>query len=266
MKKIKNNLDNNDAECIEKNLLKSKKSNSIKKIFYAFLIQQIIWHLVLVFVYYNKRIPKYIYADNELEKNNFWIKILNLGYNKEWSNGTYGFPDFICLKFFILFYVGSFVWWYLITPYLIYKYLNVKEINIFIKSYLIILFISIIFYLVFPIECLKVFQITQRSENKSLISGLIDFLLFKTYDLDTLRFNNLPSMHVSTSWLCYIPFRNTKNNISKKIVWLQFIMAFGVFISTFVLKQHYIMDGITSIFLVEIVYFVILRKNKNKKI
>ncbi|MGL9687563.1 MAG: phosphatase PAP2 family protein [Candidatus Phytoplasma sp. TWB_XP] len=151
-------------------------------------------------------------------------------------------------------------WWFFIAPYLIYKYLDKKIIFQLLISYFIILTISLIFFFVFPVQMLKDFQF-KFDNNKNFI----DYSIKKLYENDYQRLNNLPSFHVSLSWLCYVGFRQKNEKIPKILNYGQLIFVILVFISTFVLKQHYIMDGIIAIILVETTFFLVGKKMNNIK-
>ncbi|MDV3195950.1 MAG: phosphatase PAP2 family protein [Candidatus Phytoplasma stylosanthis] len=240
---------------------KYSKKEYIKKFLFLVFIQQASYHFVLFFIYKNERmIPRYISENLISEKNNWWINILNLGLNNKFGE-TLGFPDIKYFENFVFIYLISILWWYFLTPFFVYKYLDKKTIKSLYKSTFIVLFFSLLIFIIFPIEALKIFQF--KTFKYGSISGK---LLEKIYEIDYTRLNSLPSLHVAISFLCYIPFRLKNNNVPKKVFWFQFIMAFLVFISTFAIKQHYIADGIISIILVELVYFLISRKENNKKI
>lgn len=246
----------------------TKNSKYTKKelllLIYIVLFQSIFFFILDYFLSQPLSYRKYIYQENPLENNNKWITILNLGICETFKTNIKGFPSINCLKFLILIYYGVFVSWFLITPFLAYKYIDKNRIRLLLKTYLIILLISFLIFLIFPIQALKEFQLEVDGESKSFF----DPFIAKLYKLDNRRFCSLPSLHVALSWLCYIAFRfQSDNKIIKKIMLIQLLIAILVFISTFVLKQHYIMDGVISIILVEIVlYFVFGKNQKIKKI
>ena len=109
-------------------------------------------------------------------------------------------------------------------------------------------FISIticgIIFIIFPTTI-------QRPEIKTV--GISTFLLNYLYHIDH-PVNLFPSIHCLSSWLAYIAIRNQKE-ISIWYRLFSFAFAVLVFISTQVLKQHYIIDVLAGIILVEIVWF-----------
>ncbi|WP_323847528.1 MAG: phosphatase PAP2 family protein [Phytoplasma sp.] len=246
--------------------------NYILKFVLIIFISQVTYHVVLYFIDWSS-IKRYIVIGGDIQKNNYWIQILNLGINKK-IKGLLSFPYCKFSSFFVLIYISSIFWWYTITPILVYKYLysnydqDPKVLNVLFKSFFIVLFISLIIFLVFPIQCSGIDLNIPSSDDNKLFNLLIaksDYLLDRIYKMDHIRINCLPSLHVSNSWFCYIPFRyETNKRIPKKIIYIQFIIAILVFISTFVIKQHYIMDGIVAIALVELVFWLVWKKTKNK--
>ena len=72
--------------------------------------------------------------------------------------------------------------------------------------------------------------------------------------------NANPSMHVLMSWLCIIGVRMDKKmpKLAKIIIWT---LTISICISTQTLKQHYIIDLISAIALVEATYWI-FRKSK----
>ncbi|GFZ75311.1 hypothetical protein HPP_2690 [Hydrangea phyllody phytoplasma] len=253
-------------QTLQRNNLEKKETNSKNKylkkyilwFLFIVLIQHITWFGSLYIIEKNKngffKTIIRIKEDGNEETNNYWVKILNLN-----INGSSGFPSWEFSKYFIYIYIISCWWWFLIAPYLIYKYLDKKIIFQLFISYFIILAISLILFFVFPVQMLDKFLF---KENKSFV----DFLIQNLYKYDCLHFNYLPSFHVSLSFLCYIGFRQkNKKKIPKILNYGQLFCAILVFISTFVLKQHYIMDGIIAIILVETTFFLVGKKMNNIK-
>ncbi|WP_161598042.1 phosphatase PAP2 family protein [Italian clover phyllody phytoplasma] len=94
----------------------------------------------------------------------------------------------------------------------------------------------------------------QIEENKNFLNKIIIFLYRMEYKRNLL----LPSIHCSNSWFCFIVFRGeNKKNFLKQIVFIQFFLAILVYFSTFLLRQHYILDGIVAIILVELICFIV---------
>ncbi|MEZ0180162.1 phosphatase PAP2 family protein ['Camptotheca acuminata' phytoplasma] len=241
-----NNM-NNKRKYIKKYLIQT---------FFLFLMTNIVYETAFNWVNFinQQGYPFILISDSSnSDKKDFWYKILNLGI--DFKNLSQNKNQFF--SYFIFIYLAWFVWWPFITPFFAYKYLDIKKINILFKIFYVILFITAIFFFLLPVEYLKEYQLKSSS-------GFTHFLIQKLYNLDGGSFNALPSLHVSIGWFCYIIFRFDKtNSIPKKIILFQFIMAILVFISTFAIRQHYIMDGICSIILVETVFYFFQKKNKN---
>ncbi|WP_341266650.1 phosphatase PAP2 family protein [Candidatus Phytoplasma fraxini] len=272
----------NEHNCTKKLLSKNSDNykrlkNYILKFFFMILVSLVMYYAVLFCLYYNNNKQYYVSEDGDSAENNYWINILNLGLNERLKNNNLSFPVFSFSSCFVFIYIGSFFWWYLITPILAYKYLysengsDPKILHCLFKSFFIFLFIASMIFCIFPIQCLEIkdFKDITSKDHNSICKFLIvksNLLLKQIYDLDCTRLNCLPSFHVSNSWFCYIPFRIKQNKkIPKKVIYFQFIIAVLVFISTFVIKQHYIMDGICSIVLVELIFSLVWLKIKNKK-
>ena len=67
--------------------------------------------------------------------------------------------------------------------------------------------------------------------------------------------NLFPSIHCIVSWMCFVGIRESK----KVPLWYKIascIIALLVVVSTQVLKQHYIIDAIAGIALIEVLYYV----------
>lgn len=78
-------------------------------------------------------------------------------------------------------------------------------------------------------------------------------------------YNLLPSIHCYVSWMCY---RGIKGS-GKVPAWYQsFSLAAAILIivSTQVLKQHYIIDAIAGVALVEIFWFIFREENRYRKV
>jgi membrane-associated phospholipid phosphatase len=161
-------------------------------------------------------------------------------------------------SFMIIIYFGSFFWWTCITPFLIYKYLDKNTIMQLFYSSLLFLFVAIIIFFIFPF---KIYEQDQWGEQIKYVDNFLNSTILFLYKIEYKRNLLLPSIHVSNSWFCFIVFRGeNKKKLPKSIIFIQFFLAILVYFSTFLLKQHYILDGIISIILVEFVYFIV-KKN-----
>lgn len=113
--------------------------------------------------------------------------------------------------------------------------------------------------------CFIVFVLLPTTNIRPDIPGntISEQVLQIVYDLDggSAPSNLLPSIHCYVSWLCYKVIKGAK----EIPVWYQafsFVFAVLVIISTQVLKQHYIVDAITAVILVELFWALFKRGNK----
>ncbi|CCV64982.1 conserved hypothetical protein [Alteracholeplasma palmae J233] len=153
--------------------------------------------------------------------------------------------------FMIVVYVGCYIWWG-ITPLVMGKYLSKKRFYQYVVTVLITHIACILIYITFPTTIVR-----PEIPNTNFFNWLTN-LIYKS-DVPN---NLLPSMHSTISWLCFRPFIKTdKLKAPKWLVLTQFIIAVLVFMSTVTIKQHYIIDVIAAVILVEIIYFIVGKTN-----
>lgn len=146
------------------------------------------------------------------------------------------------IPYFIIFYFSTYV--LAILPYFIVK--DIVAYRNFILSFIIIVFISSIVYLIYPVETIRPDFI---SDNVFLKMIAMLYTIAKPYNL-------FPSMHVSLSALAVIIcFRYNK----KLGHWLIFLLVMIIF-STLFVKQHYIVDLVAALVLAFLIYYIIFIK------
>lgn len=95
-------------------------------------------------------------------------------------------------------------------------------------------------------------------------TGLSNWILQFVYNMDQ-PVNLFPSIHCFVSWLCYIIVRK-QSAFSKGYRIFSFIFAVLICISTQVLKQHYIVDAISGIFMAELLWIIVSKGNLYKPV
>ena len=142
-----------------------------------------------------------------------------------------------------------FVWFYILAfPFWAVGYLLVsrrgKDIFYrFVATDLTIHLICFILFLVLP---------TTNIRPEIAGSDLSEKLLLLVYSLDggSAPSNLFPSIHCYVSWLCWRGIKGAKE-IPKWYQNFSLVFAVLIIVSTQVLKQHYIVDAIAAVFLVE---------------
>ena len=131
----------------------------------------------------------------------------------------------------------------IIPPFIIKNKQKLKALtNILIKTTLFCYFI----YCVWPISSGNILNQVE-SDTFSFLHASITF--------DFLHQNALPSMHVAVSGVIAFTLSEEYPNWGK----LFYLIALGIFLGTFLIKQHYILDSISGLVIVIIVYY--LKKN-----
>ena len=69
---------------------------------------------------------------------------------------------------------------------------------------------------------------------------------------DFLHQNTLPSMHVVVSGIIAFTLSEEYPKWGK----LYYLIALGIFLGTFLIKQHYILDSISGLIIVIIIYYL----------
>lgn len=113
--------------------------------------------------------------------------------------------------------------------------------------------------------CFMIFVLLPTTNIRPELTGenVSGQLLQIVYNLDggESPSNLLPSIHCYVSWLCYRGIKGAR----EIPVWYQnfsFVFAILVIISTQVLKQHYIVDAISAVILVEAFWAFFKKRNK----
>lgn len=156
-----------------------------------------------------------------------------------------------------LIYFGCYIFWFT-SPMLMGKYLTKERFYRYITALLLSHIICFIIFLIYP---------TKYVDPRMTIDEVDSFtkwVCMKIYLRDTPT-NLLPSVHTTVSWLCFIPFRFVKDGkVLKKLVWFQGLFAILVLFSTLAVKQHYLIDIIFGVLLVEILFFISNKTNLYK--
>jgi len=150
-----------------------------------------------------------------------------------------------------------FVWW-MIIPYYIYYIglvmpLIVKDkilLNHFVHVSLILLCISYITFIIWPISCAPVMlSVTQNPLS----------FLYGAVEISWLKQNGLPSVHVTISLFTALVLGTYRPRY--RIIFL--VCAFLVFLSTFLAKQHFIADALSGLLLAYFGFFYWKRTMRN---
>ena len=150
-----------------------------------------------------------------------------------------------------------FVWWMIVPYYLYYIFLFMPIIindkiflNKFIQTSLILLSISYIIFIIWPISCEPVmFSVTENPLS----------FLYSAVEIAWLKQNGLPSVHVTISLFTALVLGVYRPKY--KIIFL--ICAFLVFLSTFLAKQHFIADALSGLLLAYFGFFYWKRTMRN---
>ena len=142
-----------------------------------------------------------------------------------------------------------FVWW-MIVPYYLYYVGLILPLMIddkilltkFVQTCLILLSISYSIFIIWPISCAPVMM--------SVKNNPLSFL-YRAVELEWLKQNGLPSVHVTISMFTSLVISHYKPQY--KLFFL--ICGFLVFLSTFLAKQHFVIDSLSGLFLSGIGYF-----------
>ena len=141
-----------------------------------------------------------------------------------------------------------FVWW-MIVPYYLYYFglllpviINNKMIlSKFVQTCLILLSISYSIFIIWPISCGPVMM--------SVKNNPLNFL-YGAVEIEWLKQNGLPSVHVTISMFTALVMAHYKPQY--KLFFL--VCGFLVFLSTFLAKQHFVIDSLSGLFLSGIGY------------
>ena len=139
--------------------------------------------------------------------------------------------------------VIPFVWWMIIPYYMYYiglfmpLFINDKVLlTHFVHVSLILLGISYIVFIIWPISCAPVMlSVTQNPLS----------FLYGAVEIAWLKQNGLPSVHVTISLFTALVLGTYRPRY--RIIFL--VCAFLVFLSTFLAKQHFIADALSGLLL-----------------
>ena len=136
-----------------------------------------------------------------------------------------------------------FVWWMIVPYYLYYIGLLIPLIindkiilSKFVQTCLILLSISYSIFIIWPISCAPVMM--------SVKNNPLNFL-YGAVEIEWLKQNGLPSVHVTISMFTALVMTQYKPQY--KLFFL--ICGFLVFLSTFLAKQHFVIDSLSGLFL-----------------
>lgn len=151
------------------------------------------------------------------------------------------------VTFFIVFYILSYPWWY-ISPLIVANTNKNNFYNWFVALIICFIICGLIF-IFFPTTITR-----PEIENKTIFDWLTNFIYLN--DNPERPINLFPSYHVLFSWFCYMGVRNQKNmHLWYRISSL--IFAILISLSTQFVKQHYIVDLISAIFLSEVMFYIV---------
>ena len=117
--------------------------------------------------------------------------------------------------------------------------------------------------------CFLVFMAVPTTNIRPVIAGdtLSERMLSLVYIMDggNMPSNLLPSIHCYVSWLCW---RGLKGAREIPVWYQRFSLVFAglIIISTQVLKQHYIVDAIAAVLLVEAAWRFFAKESRYQKI
>ena len=136
-----------------------------------------------------------------------------------------------------------FIWWMILPYYLYYAGLlipliikNKMILSKFIQICLILLSISYSVFIIWPISCEPVMM--------SVTNNPLSFL-YGAVELEWLKQNGLPSVHVTISMFTALVIADYKPQY--RLFFL--VCGFLVFLSTFLAKQHFVVDSLSGLFL-----------------
>lgn len=150
---------------------------------------------------------------------------------------------------YISYFVYPYILWYVMlmfVPYFTYT----KHKDSFYKyvvAFIIATTISAIIFVVFPNGVIRP-EITDNTFTSKLVKIL--------YMLDTPAINCMPSIHCLYAYLFFFSTLDTKENTPKWYKAIILILAILIVLATMFIKQHVLIDAITSLILAIIVWYV----------
>ncbi len=158
------------------------------------------------------------------------------------------------LSSFVIFYIIAYPFW-VITPFIISK-LDKKDYLDWSISVFIIFIIVFCIYLIIPTTIVR-----PVVDNTNIFNRLVNIIYLS--DSPERPTNLFPSIHCFLSWMCYIGVRNNKK--FSKTIRISFLsLAVLICLSTQFIKQHYIVDLVSAIFLCELVFVIVKKTNISK--
>lgn len=147
------------------------------------------------------------------------------------------------VPFFIVFYILSYIQWF--GSYIYHCHSGKESCYHIIASDFIVNIMCMLCFILLP---------TTIERPQITGNGVFEVLTKIIYFFDT-PVNLFPSMHCTTSWIC---FRGSllMKNAPKWYPALQFVFTLFVFASTVFVKQHFFIDIIAGVILVEIGWFI----------
>ena len=171
-----------------------------------------------------------------------------------WFDFTTAFDRWVpVIPAFIIIYIGSYVWW--AFSFFYGANASKERFYTFWTSSMIVYAVCLIIYIAVPT--------TLNRYVADPNAGIFERFMNMIYEADTPT-NLFPSMHCTASWLCYKVMWKAKTEDGKDacpvwLQWLALVMAILICVSTQVVKQHYIVDVISAIAIVELVWFFVKR-------
>lgn len=147
------------------------------------------------------------------------------------------------VPFFVSFYVLAYVQWF--WNYIFHGRLGREICYHIVTADVIAKLICMVFFLALPTEI-------DRPEITG--GGIWNFLTGLIYASDTPR-NLFPSIHCLESWLCFRASLLVKG-APRWYAPFQFVFTLGVFASTVLIKQHFVIDILAGVAVVEIGWFL----------
>ncbi len=121
---------------------------------------------------------------------------------------------------------------------------DVPAIRRIVVSFLLLFFVHFSLYLLFPTSARPI-----RIPESMLGEGALGNMVRGQYHLATV-WCAWPSLHVSACWFCY----HLLARYRPLVRWIYLAWFLGMFIGTFAIKIHYILDGVAGVLLAEGTY------------
>jgi len=181
-------------------------------------------------------------------------RVLYNAFNFKWFDFTTAFDRIVpIIPPFIIIYILSFAFWAFVFFYA--ANAGKERYYTFWTASMITYGVSLIIYLAIPTTLVR--------PDINPHAGPFHYLMNMIFAADAPT-NLFPSMHCTASWLCYKSVWKAKTEDGKDAIpvwfqWFALIFAILICISTQVVKQHYIVDVISAIAIVELSWFFVKR-------